>query len=173
LRRFYARHRAETRPVDLDLAKLLAPQNSKDPFEGATESLVTDWAFQLATNPRRNVSAFKALSRWILKQKEQQQRDHEIRIITERLALEREKFQFNAARQALLHHAELAKIMQNPATDNEDKINAAREQLFGIKPGGPGGSRCEEAQTPSPLRSDANNQSSIINNQSPGPSANQ
>lgn len=131
LRRFYARHRAETRPSDVDLAMLMAPGSNEDPVAPATATLVSDWAFQIATNPRRNLGAFKAISRWILKQREQAQRDREIQMLTERLELDREKFQFNAARQALLHHSALGAIIENKEIDNEDKINAARIQLFG------------------------------------------
>ena len=47
-----------------------------------------------------------------------------------RLGLDREKFCFNAARQALIHFAELAKIARNRTADDEAKIKAAADLLF-------------------------------------------
>ena len=130
LNRFYARHVAAERPADLELAKLLAPGPSSDPVEAAAKSLISDFAFHLATNPKRKLDSFKTLSYWLLRRQELEQREREIKILTDRLALDREKFEFNAARHALDHHAELGEILENPEGDNEDKINAARAVLF-------------------------------------------
>src|SRR5688500_8999699 len=49
----------------------------------------------------------------------------------ERLALERAKFEFNAAREALNHRTQLGQILANPHADDEAKIQAARERIFG------------------------------------------
>ena len=46
-------------------------------------------------------------------------------------ALERAKFEFNAAREALNHHSTLVKIMADSSRDDEAKIQAAREMIFG------------------------------------------
>jgi hypothetical protein len=144
LRRFAARHRAQDRTEDLDLARLFALgsaaasaasggaslPDSPQIMDSATQSLVSDWAFEIASSPRRKLNAFKSLSRWVLKHRELEQREREIKLHTDRLALDREKFEFNAARAALEQHSELGAILQNNDTDNEDKINAARSVLF-------------------------------------------
>src|SRR5437764_7773674 len=74
LSRFFTRYMAKERQADLDLAKALAPNAAGDPIDAATHSLISDWAFQIATKPKRNVDAFKALSRWLLKSRENEQR---------------------------------------------------------------------------------------------------
>ena len=57
--------------------------------------------------------------------------EQHLALARERLALERAKFEFNAAREALNHHATLGKIMADTNRDDEDKIQAAREMIFG------------------------------------------
>ena len=47
------------------------------------------------------------------------------------LLWERAKFEFNAAREALNYHATLGKIMDDSTWDDEAKIQAAREMIFG------------------------------------------
>lgn len=131
LRRFYARYQASSSPAELEIAKLFVPEGVPAPLEGATDHLLTEWAFQIATSPHRTNGAFKALARWCLQAREQKQRETQLHLNKERLALEREKFEFNAARQALLHHDRLGKILDDRASDDEQKIYAAREQLFG------------------------------------------
>lgn len=63
--------------------------------------------------------------------KEAEQRDRELQLASQRLELESRKFEFNAARQALIHAQDLQTILNHPTADNEDKIWAAREKLFG------------------------------------------
>jgi hypothetical protein len=115
----------------LEIANLFAQSPDAAPIRHATDSLLSQWAFQIATNPQRTNGAFKALSRWALKHREQAQREAQIEINKQRLSLDREKFEFNAARQALLHHDSLGKILKQGNLDDEAKIHAARQQLFG------------------------------------------
>jgi hypothetical protein len=131
LRRFNARRLAAGRPDEIDVARLFLSENPEDPIENATHIVLKDWAFQIATHPQRTSGGFKALSRWLLKLREHKQRELQLAINKERLALERQKFEFNAARQALLHHDRLGGILKDQSSDDEAKINAAREQLFG------------------------------------------
>jgi hypothetical protein len=137
LRRFFARHEAEAEANELEIAKLFESNGASTPLESATEALLRKWAFKIATNPHRSTGAFKALSSWLHRTKEQKHREMQLKINSERLALEREKFEFNAARQALIHHERLGKILDEPDSNQEEKIRAAREQLFGKSiPGG-------------------------------------
>jgi hypothetical protein len=131
LRRFYARHQASSSDGELEIAKLFDSVGSSPSIENATENLLREWAFQIATNPQKTNSAFKTLARWRLKLREQQQRERLLEIHEQRLHLERDKFEFNAARQALLHHESLGRILKEPNSDDEAKIQAARQQLFG------------------------------------------
>ncbi|HYE31374.1 MAG TPA: hypothetical protein VEH27_08105 [Methylomirabilota bacterium] len=71
------------------------------------------------------------LGRWMLRLKEAEYRKEELELLRARLALETRKFEFNAARQAIIHQQEIATICSNTSTDNEDKIWAAREKIFG------------------------------------------
>ena len=130
LNRFYTHHFAHERQADRELAKLLAPDALGDPIDAATRSLLSDFAFQIATRPKRNIEAFKALSRWVLKRRENEQRDREIQILSERLAFDREKWEFDVSRQILLHHATLERIATDPSTRDEEKINLARAAVF-------------------------------------------
>jgi hypothetical protein len=148
LRRFYARYQASLSAEELELAKLIGSASGGAPIQNATDALLSEWAFQIATNPQRTNGAFKALCRWALKNREQAQREAQLELNKERLSLDREKFEFNAARQALLHHADLARIMQDPNSDNEDKIQAARRCLFPGKGGSAQNGTTPESQLP-------------------------
>jgi hypothetical protein len=135
VKRFYARHRAASIKDSSELAaEILSADPKTADIDSAVASTLRQLALELANSPRLGVKHFKALSRWILKLRDQ---DHQARALTlaqERLALDHQKWQFNAARQALLKLPELTKIMNNPATDDEDKIWAARDKLFGSSP---------------------------------------
>lgn len=136
LARFYARYMADDRRDEIELAKLLAPKAaaSDDPVPAATKTIAAGWAFQIATKPRRNLSSFKALSRWVLKHRELEQREREVHLVEARLAFDREKWEFDMAHQVLLHRAALDEIAEDQSTTDEEKINRARLALFGSAP---------------------------------------
>ena len=131
LRRFYARHATASQPDEMEMAKALVGSEVSDPMGNATETLLKQWAFQIATQPQRTGSAFKALSRWSLKNQEQRHRILQLELHKERLALERAKFEFNAAREALNHHNTLGIILKDNSIDDEEKIKRAREAIWG------------------------------------------
>jgi hypothetical protein len=131
LNRFYARHLARERAANGALAKLLAPPDAPgNPVNAAVNSLVSDFAFQIATKPKRKIDSFKALSYWVLRRGELDQHDREIRLLEQRLAFDREKWEFDIARKVLLHHLELDQISRDTTTNDEEKINRARAILF-------------------------------------------
>jgi hypothetical protein len=129
LARFFTRHQLKERQADLELAKSVAP-NSTDPVDAATQSLLRDWAFNMATNPERDVEDFKALSRWLLRRTEKEQRDRQLDILQERLSFDRERYEFDTARTVLLHQMALAKIASDNTLDDEQKIDQARSLIF-------------------------------------------
>ena len=49
---------------------------------------------------------------------------------SDRLAFDRERYEFDIARTVLLHHIELGKIRKDDATNDEEKINRARSLVF-------------------------------------------
>lgn len=131
LRRFYARHQRDSRSSELEIAELLNFSESDIGLENATSSLLKFWAFRIASNPRRTNGSFKAIARWSLKCREQIQKQAQIEINRERLNLEREKFYFDAAKQALAHRKKLREILDDEGLQDAEKIRAARIFLFG------------------------------------------
>jgi hypothetical protein len=103
------------------------------------ERAVHAGAFQLSTSPL-DTGSFRELSRWISTQQSNQLRRDEFHLSREnhelrekRLSLEREKFELNAARLAMNHISALCAIHRDSALDDEDKIRAARTELFGAQ----------------------------------------
>jgi hypothetical protein len=130
LTRFYNRHVMKERAADLELARSLAPDGATDPIDGATQTLTREWAFQIATKPKRDLKAFRALSRWILEQRANDQRDREIELLERRLAFDRERYEVDIAQQVLRHYAELDRVAQDRTADDQTRINQARAILF-------------------------------------------
>ena len=137
LRRFYRRYSQQIEPDELSEASTPAPGSSQA-LAAAAEHGAHYAAFQLSAAPP-DPDSFNQLSRWLTKQKFLKIAEDQVALGRERLELDRKKFQFNASREALLKLPELTKIMDNPATDDEDKIWAARQQLFGTPPPHPNG----------------------------------
>ena len=132
LRRFVARHRATTSNENSELAtELLKSLERSTNIDSATSHSVRQIAFELSNSPGISAKQFKTLSRWVLKVRDQEQAEQHLALARERLALERAKFEFNAAREALNHHASLGNIMADTTRDDEAKIQAAREMIFG------------------------------------------
>jgi hypothetical protein len=129
LRRFYRRYSQQIESEELSEASSSVADSSRA-LLAAAEHGAHYAAFQLSAAPP-HPDTFNQLSRCLTKQKFLKVAEDHVALARERLALDHQKFQFNAARQALLKLPELAKIMNNPATDDEDKIWAARSQLFG------------------------------------------
>ena len=130
LRRFYARHQSLSHAFDLESAQSCKSNSATSTFREAAETLLNHWAFSVASNPRKSTVAFKALTSWSYRAHEIRQRDALIQISKDRLSLDWQKFQFNAARAALKCHDDLGRILDDPHTDEEAKINAARKHLF-------------------------------------------
>jgi hypothetical protein len=137
LHRFYQRYSQELKPEHLETAVELSKIPHTPELAVGSEQAMHHTAFQLATSPV-DIETFKELSRWITKHKAEEHKaayvriaDQHLALARERLALERAKFEFNAAREALNHHNQLGQILADPHADDEAKIHAARERIFG------------------------------------------
>jgi len=76
----------------------------------------------------------KTLSRWVLKHRELEQHNRQILLVEQRLQLDRDEWEYDIARQVLLHHAEFDQLRRESSTTDEEKINLARAALFNRKP---------------------------------------
>ena len=137
LHRFYQRYSEQLQPEHLETAVELSKIPHTPELASGSEQAMHHTAFQLATSPV-DIKTFKELSRWITKHKADEHKAANVRIAEqhlalarERLALERARFEFNAAREALNHHPQLGQILADPHADDEAKIHAARERIFG------------------------------------------
>ena len=140
LHRFYHRYAAEQDVEQLSEAAQLSLPAPSQMFPLARQAAHAG-ALRLTTAPE---NSFPQLSQWVSAQEANQlKRDH-IRIAEQnaaisfkkatlaerRLEFDLQKFRFNAARMALVHFAELAKIARNRNADDEAKIKAAADLLF-------------------------------------------
>jgi hypothetical protein len=131
LHRFFQRYSKQLKAEHVAMALTSSKQQIAALRDGAEEAL-THAAFRFANSPV-DIRTFKELNRWITKHKMAYVRiaDQHLALACECLALERARFEFNAAREALNHHAQLGQILADPHADDEAKIQAARERLFG------------------------------------------
>lgn len=135
LRRFYARHKLASRGDILSLAHEFKTQPlDEQPLNDATASATRQLAFEIANSPKIGLKQFKTLSRWVLKHRELEQRDREVRLIEQRLAFDRERWEYDIAHKVLLHHAELDQIRRDLTTTDAEKITLARATLFNRPP---------------------------------------
>ena len=99
LRRFFARHRVTVPDENSELANhLLKTVETSSNVDSATAHSVRHIAFELSNSPGITAKQFKTLSRWVLRMRDQEHADQHLALARERLALERAKFEFNAAR---------------------------------------------------------------------------
>jgi hypothetical protein len=140
LRRFLVRY-SKTLEKD-DLAEVGSGSEPDMPATvfGATEAAAHYGAFQLATSPV-NTNKIAHVSKWVATRQANEFKTRYLKIAEENLALsekrlnlDRDRFEMNAARQALRHFVALQEIHGNAKMDDEDKVRAARLKLFGSAP---------------------------------------
>ena len=145
LHRFYKRYQDQARTEDLSAAKENWPISNDDAsvLVSDAEQSFLHAAHQLATGPMDS-SDFSKVGHWLESRKDQMYKRFHIHIAEQnaaiaqrkatlaerRLEFDFQKFRFNAARMALVHFAELAKIARNRNADDEAKIKAAADLLF-------------------------------------------
>ncbi len=131
LRRFYARHKmADRRENALLVSEFTETPTDEEPLQSVTASATRQLAFEIAHAPCAGLKQFKALSRWVLKQRELDQKEGELALQASRFHFDREKWEYDIARQVLNHHNALAAIATDLTVSDEDKINRARSALF-------------------------------------------
>lgn len=96
-------------------------------FDLATIDAIKQKAFELAVSPMANPRDVKSLFMLITKN-----RDQELKSI--QIQLERDRFEFNAAKAALAKLQALRAIATDRALDDDSKLKAARLALFGSTP---------------------------------------
>jgi hypothetical protein len=102
-------------------------QRAPGRFDAATIDALKRKAFEICLNPRADAGDVKAMVSLVLKSQAQDQRDREI-------ALERERFEFSAARAALDHAGELRTILGDKSLGEPQRVLAVRKALFGEVP---------------------------------------
>jgi hypothetical protein len=133
LRRFQLRAQAHNQKDLAECHVELLEELGGDPqaLNLLTDSALRQFAVELATVNNRDPANFATVSSWVLRLQQNAQRDRELKAIEDRIALEREKFQFNAARAAILHMVKIKEVILEHPGDNEDKIWAVRDEMFG------------------------------------------
>jgi hypothetical protein len=94
-------------------------------FDAATIEALKQKAFELSINPGADPRDVKSLFMLVLKARDQELNERQ-------LSLDREKFEFDAARAAMRKLPELRAIAQNKSLSDADKISQARMKLFGV-----------------------------------------
>jgi hypothetical protein len=135
LRRFQLRAQAHNQKDLAECHVELLEELGGDPqaLNRLTDSALRQFAVELATVNNRDPANFATVSSWVLRLQQNAQRDRELKAIEDRIALEREKFQFNAARAAILHMVKIKEVILEHTGDNEDKIWAVRDGMFGSR----------------------------------------
>ena len=114
-------------------------------FDAATVDAIKQKAFELAISPQSNPKDVKAL--FVLLQKQRQQeldlqdaetarafKDRELSAREDALALEREKFEFDAAKKVLEALPQVKQIAADPKLSDRDRITEIRRALWGSLP---------------------------------------
>jgi hypothetical protein len=131
LRRFHLRARLFYGRQLSEEGSRAGADHRRDKPQELTMETVRQAALELSSMHRHGPAEFNAVSRWLMRVKESEHRERELELMKERIELEKRKFEFNAARAAIIHMEELREIMGNPQSDDQDKLQAARERLFG------------------------------------------
>jgi hypothetical protein len=96
-------------------------------MDQATVDALKQRAFELSINPQVNPKDVKAIFALVLKARDQE-------LSEQQLALDRDRFQFDAAKACLKKLPELKAIASDTAMDEDAKLLAVREKLFGEIP---------------------------------------
>src|SRR5687768_7828698 len=123
LRRFHLRARAHFHAeVAADPELVVGQAKLSQHREELSIHALRQAAVEFSTAHQRSPAQFRALAHWVTRLKEIEQRETELRLIRERLMLEREKFEFNAARCVGDHFNEIKTIMTNEQKGDETKM---------------------------------------------------
>jgi hypothetical protein len=96
-------------------------------FDAATIDALKQKAFELAISPQVNPRDVKAIFALVLKARSQD-------LDAQQLRLDREKFEFDAAKKALAALDDLRAIRADASLNDDAKLQAIRQRLFGAVP---------------------------------------
>lgn len=96
-------------------------------LDQATIAALKQKAFELAISPGQDPEAVKAVFSLVLKARDQD-------LDAEQLKLQRDRFEFDAARKAMEEAAKIKTIQGDRTLDSDQKIQAVRQLLFGVMP---------------------------------------
>lgn len=107
----------------------IAGEARKNPgtFDEATIDAIRQKAFALSVSPQAAAKDVKSIFMLLLKSRDQE-------LHADQLRLDRERFEFDAARAALAALPDLRSIAGNRSLDDGAKLNAIRKRLFGAAP---------------------------------------
>ena len=131
--RFYNQRCAPRLQARLQLARKTAEKlfndAKKNPaaFDAATAELLRARAFEILQNPGADPRDVSALVKLLLDSKKQE-------IAGQQLALDRDRFEFDATKKALAALDDLNEIRQSAGIDDDEKLSRARRRLFGEVP---------------------------------------
>jgi hypothetical protein len=115
------RHRAVMTAEEV--AKSAEAQPGK--LDQATIAALKQKAFELAISPGQDPEAVKAVFSLVLKARDQD-------LDAENLKLQRDRFEFDAAKRAMEEAARIKTISADSSLDSDGKIQRVRQLLFGI-----------------------------------------
>ena len=138
LRRFYVHFSRDLKDHDAAVcSESTLSEQGRARLSLATEEAMQYAAYQMTSGPMDSKS-FSDVGRWLNRQKSLELEGQYLRVAEakaelarKRLELERERLELNAARLALQHYTGLKDIHESPTGDQEDKIRAARDLIFG------------------------------------------
>lgn len=96
-------------------------------FDAATIDAIKQKAFELAISPRSHPRDVKSLFMLITKSRDQNLKEQQLK-------LDRERFEFSAAKAALAQLSALRHIAGDKSLDQDAKLLAVRQALFGSTP---------------------------------------
>jgi len=125
LHRYYYRRKAEERRRD---ALEAAAQNPPDLHRNAADAFAH--LLYETTHGPSDAKSFAQLASWFAKNDYNQIQREYLQVARDRLALQTRTFEFNAARQVLIHFHKVREILDDPNIENQEKIERTRGLIF-------------------------------------------
>lgn len=121
----HLRRRAKAVKMADEVAEVAERQPGR--FDAATVDALKQKAFEMAVSPHADPDEVRSVMMLVLKARDQD-------LDERKLELDKAKFQWNAAKAVLEHANELAVIKDDKGMDEDQKLHAVRERLFGVTP---------------------------------------
>jgi hypothetical protein len=135
LKRFFRRRAEELRRESQAELRQHSPEAS---LTGAAQESLDHTAYELAAESAKDPQSFSQAARWLLRNRMAQLREQflqvakgQLEVARGRLVLDRQSWEWDAARIALENAHELQEIGNDPDIDDPEKIRRARIRVFG------------------------------------------